>query len=153
MTTNQLSATTGYFSGKVGIGTASPQRPIHAVGTDGAVASFPTLGAKDFAIVENNGNAGIGVVTAATGVGALKFYKSGGGSYQGLILYDMNSDYMAFSTAGAAERMRITRSVRLPFEPKDGDVSATFKDGVLTIQVPKPAELQKPIRRIEVKSV
>lgn len=44
------------------------------------------------------------------------------------------------------------RSVRLPFEAKDGDVSATFKDGVLTIQVPKPAELQKPIRRIEVKS-
>ena len=45
-----------------------------------------------------------------------------------------------------------TRSVRLPFEVSDDNVQATFKDGVLTIQLPKPSELQKPVRRIEVKS-
>jgi HSP20 family protein len=45
-----------------------------------------------------------------------------------------------------------TRSVRLPFEASDDNVQATFKDGVLTIQLPKPSELQKPVRRIEVKS-
>ena len=45
-----------------------------------------------------------------------------------------------------------SRSVRLPFEIKDERVDATFKDGVLTIHLPKPAELQKAVRRIEVKT-
>jgi HSP20 family protein len=45
-----------------------------------------------------------------------------------------------------------TRSVRLPFEARDENVEAKFKDGVLTIQVPKPAALQTPVRRIEVKT-
>ena len=46
-----------------------------------------------------------------------------------------------------------SRSVRLPFEVKDGQVDARFKDGVLTIHLPKPAELQRAVRRIDVKSV
>lgn len=45
-----------------------------------------------------------------------------------------------------------TRSVRLPFEARDDNVEAKFKDGVLTIRVPKPAALQRPVRRIEVKA-
>jgi HSP20 family protein len=46
-----------------------------------------------------------------------------------------------------------SRSVRLPFEIKDEKVDAKFKDGVLTIRLPKPAELQRAVRRIDVKSV
>ena len=46
-----------------------------------------------------------------------------------------------------------SRSVRLPFEVHDGGVDARFKDGVLTVRVPKPAELQKTARRIDVKTV
>jgi len=46
-----------------------------------------------------------------------------------------------------------SRSVRLPFDIKDEKVDAKFKDGVLTIHLPKPAELQRAVRRIEVKSV
>lgn len=45
-----------------------------------------------------------------------------------------------------------SRSLRLPFEVKDEKVDAKFKDGVLTIHLPKPAELQRSIRRIEVKA-
>lgn len=45
-----------------------------------------------------------------------------------------------------------SRSVRLPFEVKDEKVDAKFKDGVLTIHLPKPAELQRSVRRIEVKA-
>jgi HSP20 family protein len=45
-----------------------------------------------------------------------------------------------------------TRSVRLPFEVKDGQVDARFKDGVLTINVPKPRDMQRSVRRIAVKS-
>jgi HSP20 family protein len=45
-----------------------------------------------------------------------------------------------------------SRALRLPFEVRDENVDAKFKDGVLTIHLPKPAELQKPVRRIEVKA-
>jgi HSP20 family protein len=44
------------------------------------------------------------------------------------------------------------RSVRLPFDVKDGQVDARFKDGVLTISLPKPAEMQRSVRRIDVKA-
>jgi HSP20 family protein len=44
------------------------------------------------------------------------------------------------------------RSVRLPFEPKDERVEAKFKDGILTIHLPKPPEMQRSVRRIEVKA-
>jgi len=44
------------------------------------------------------------------------------------------------------------RSIQLPFEVKDGDVDAKFSNGVLTIRAPKPADLRRPARRIEVKA-
>ena len=44
------------------------------------------------------------------------------------------------------------RSVRLPFEAKDERIDAKFKDGVLTIHLPKPPDMQKAVRRIEVKA-
>jgi HSP20 family protein len=45
-----------------------------------------------------------------------------------------------------------TRSIRLPFEVKDENVEAKFNNGVLTVRLPKPADMQKPVRRIEVKT-
>jgi HSP20 family protein len=45
-----------------------------------------------------------------------------------------------------------SRSLRLPFEVKDEQVDAAFKDGVLTVRLPKPAEVQNQVRRIEVKA-
>lgn len=44
-----------------------------------------------------------------------------------------------------------SRSVRLPFDVKDEAVEARYDKGVLTVRVPKPAEMQRPARRIEVK--
>ncbi len=44
------------------------------------------------------------------------------------------------------------RSVRLPFEVKDEQVDAKYDKGVLTVRVPKPAEVQKAVRRIEIKA-
>jgi len=46
-----------------------------------------------------------------------------------------------------------SRSLRLPFEVKEQKVDAQFRDGVLTIRLPKPAELQKPARRIGIRTV
>jgi HSP20 family protein len=44
-----------------------------------------------------------------------------------------------------------SRSVRLPFEVKDEKVAATYDKGVLTLHVPKPADAQRTVRRIEIK--
>jgi HSP20 family protein len=44
------------------------------------------------------------------------------------------------------------RTVRLPFEVKDQEVEAKFNNGLLTVRLPKPAEMQKAVRRIEVKA-
>jgi HSP20 family protein len=42
------------------------------------------------------------------------------------------------------------RSIRLPFEPKEDQVKAAFKDGVLTVTAPKPPELAKASKRIPI---
>lgn len=44
-----------------------------------------------------------------------------------------------------------SRSLRLPFAVQDEDVNATYDQGVLTIRIPKPAEAQTSVRKIEVK--
>ena len=50
------------------------------------------------------------------------------------------------------ERARGTfaRSLRLPFRVDAKDVRANFKDGVLTITIPKPQEARERVQRIEV---
>ena len=44
------------------------------------------------------------------------------------------------------------RSIRLPFEVKDESVDARYRNGVLTVHLPKPADSQLASRRIEVKA-
>jgi HSP20 family protein len=46
-----------------------------------------------------------------------------------------------------------SRSVRLPFEIKDEKVEARYDKGVLTIRIPKPADMQRQVRRIDVRTV
>ena len=45
-----------------------------------------------------------------------------------------------------------SRSVRLPFEASDNQVDAKYDKGVLTIRLPKPAGVQRQVKRIEVRS-
>lgn len=44
------------------------------------------------------------------------------------------------------------RSIRLPFEPKDSDVKASFKQGVLNVAIAKPVEAKQTPKKIEVKA-
>ena len=43
------------------------------------------------------------------------------------------------------------RTMTLPFDIDAGKISADFKDGVLKVSLPKPAEVQKQTKKIEVK--
>jgi HSP20 family protein len=45
-----------------------------------------------------------------------------------------------------------SRSIQLPFEVEDEQVDAKYDKGVLTIRIPKPADAQQNVRRIEVKT-
>jgi len=44
------------------------------------------------------------------------------------------------------------RVIDLPFDVKDGQVDAKFSNGVLSVRIPKPADLQRSTRKIEVKA-
>ncbi|MBK0398449.1 Hsp20/alpha crystallin family protein [Limibaculum sp. M0105] len=46
---------------------------------------------------------------------------------------------------------RFARNLTLPFEPEADKVKATFRNGVLTLSVPKPAASRSDTRKIEVK--
>ena len=43
------------------------------------------------------------------------------------------------------------RSIALPYEPESGKVEAKFEKGVLRIHLPKPAEIAKKEKRIEIR--
>ena len=45
-----------------------------------------------------------------------------------------------------------SRSIRLPFEMGDEQVDAKMKNGVLSVKIPKPADIQKQSKRIEIRA-
>jgi HSP20 family protein len=45
------------------------------------------------------------------------------------------------------------RSIQLPFTPKDEEIKADFKDGVLTVTAKKPPELSRPSKRIPIQKL
>ena len=88
-------ATSGLSNKDLGVG-------LHIkTGDSGASVSANT----DELVIENSGNAGIGILSGATSEGAIYFSDSGD-SERGRIIYKQGDDYMRFITAGD-ERMRI----------------------------------------------
>ena len=47
---------------------------------------------------------------------------------------------------------KFARALRLPFEPSADSLKATYKAGILTIEVPKPEEARPQVRAIPVTS-
>lgn len=43
-----------------------------------------------------------------------------------------------------------SRSIKLPYEPEENKISASFADGVLKLSIPRPAESKPNIHKIEI---
>ena len=111
--------------GDVGIGTTNPQRKLHIIGDDGAVASFPTIGGKDFFLVENNGNANINIIASTSGNSEVKFTDSGATSTRGVIGYNHADDSLTLATNGAAQA-KITSAGLFQFNSGYGSVATAY---------------------------
>ena len=89
------------LSANLGLGGVTPQKRLHILGPDGAVAVFPTIGGRDHAVLENNANAGIAIISGAASNGSLKFFTSGGAGPAADITYTHASGVLAFNIAAS----------------------------------------------------
>ena len=139
-TSGQLLQVTGksYFSNYVGIAKANPERQLHIVGSDGPVGSFPTLGSKDVLVIENNGAAHLALVGSTSANCALKFYKSGSSTADGLVAYDTTGSEgitVVFNNSEECARfVRSSKELRVV-----GDITAFASDERLKTNI-KPLE-------------
>lgn len=46
---------------------------------------------------------------------------------------------------------KFSRAIRLPFEPEDQKVDASFENGVLTVRIERPEGIEQKTRQIEIK--
>ena len=95
-------------TGNVAIGTNSPNSKLHVSSGD---ASFTPHADADELFLENTDHCGMTIGCGTDKTGNIFFGEQGVGIRRGAIVYDTNSDYLAFSTAGFVnERMRIGSS-------------------------------------------
>ena len=98
--------------GFVGVGTGSPKKKLHAVGTP--VTTFPAaaLGVADMFVIENNGNSNMSIVSGTGGLGIVRFLRDGATAMNGFLTYSHAADALLFGTA-STERMRIDSTGRI----------------------------------------
>ena len=95
-------------AGKTGIGTSSPASLLTV---SSGSASFTPIAGADELFLESDASCGMTIGCGSNQKGNIYFGESGVGTSRGAIIYDTNSDYFAFSTAGLVnERMRIDSS-------------------------------------------
>ena len=90
----------GYFGGKLGIGTDSPNRKLTI--QNGSYTYPGGIDANSFFAIANNGWAGMNILSSNTTGGFIDFGDLGGG-HRGRILYGQSTDYMSFDTAGSTK--------------------------------------------------
>ena len=114
--------------GNVGVGTNSPDKTLHVVGSDG-VTTFSGYGGRDFFVLENNQNCNFQIVSNSSNAGNILFSDEGA-SGRGMLKYDHASDFMSFTTA-ATERLRIDASGNVGI----GKVPEATNSGYISLDV------------------
>lgn len=87
---------------RVGVNTAAPQRPLHVIGIDGAVASFPAaIGTRNSLIIENNQNSNVSIICNPANNAGFFFVKSAAATASGSVQYTMATDDLIVASSGA----------------------------------------------------
>lgn len=95
---------------RVGVNNSSPQRPLHVVGANGTVASFPSgPGAATSLILENNANSSMALVCAVGSSMSYAGYTSGGSVAAFSFTYNDATGTFGF-TVGAGQPLVLTAS-------------------------------------------
>jgi len=78
-------------------------------------------------------------VSLSKGILTIKGEKKSEESKEGETFHIIERRYGSFS-----------RALKLPYEPKENEVSASFKDGVLKVAIPRPKELKSGTYKIQI---
>jgi len=102
-------------SGNLGIGDTSPDAGLTVHNNAGAVIATSDIARQTYTSVGNLqvSTAGAGGILIHSGASSAGYLTFGDGGIAGRILYDHTSNFMAFTTGGIAERMRIDSSGRV----------------------------------------
>ena len=109
-------------SGKVGIGTTSPDGPLHVMSA--SAGSVSAHASADELVVEGSGNAGINILSANNGEGGIYFGDDGDNDI-GRIRYDHTNNSLDFF-ANAAERMTIINNGNVGINDTDPEFPLTI---------------------------
>lgn len=97
-------------AGNIGIGTTSPEVPLHIQGSD--FASSPAADASDLLTLEKNAAATLNIVTPTNQIGAVAFSDST--RARGMVRYDHGTDIMGLLASGT--EAQLISSTRTEFQ-------------------------------------
>lgn len=109
---------------RLGGGSGTAQRRLHIIGSDGAVASFPSsaMTGTESLVVENAGaNSSMAIISSANAFSSIKFIESGASTMGGHIFYKHDTGTMVFASSGGVERMYLTEGLRVGLPSSGGD--------------------------------
>ena len=112
---------------RVGVGLASPLKPLHVAGSSGSTG-FSVTQPGDGLVVDNATNSSINIISAATSTASL-YMSTTGKSGRGAINFNFNTDKLELAAAGAMLTLPVTGNL---LSTNNFEVSNTAPSIILT---------------------